>query len=433
LQITNHGLHEWQVTPGLPDTGGQNVYVNSLTEAFIRRGHRVTIVNRGGFPHPASGASRAGSVPHPDGPARIVYLEDGRPEFVRKEDMASQVPALTPGLVRLLTDDPADLVVSHYWDGGLLGVAALERLPEPPPHLWVPHSLGTLKMRNVEPETWDLLRLDERIAHERRVVAQADGLVATSVAIASGLEEDYERTPEHYLPPGVDVDRYHPRPTADCGETLDLLARRLDLPAGDIAQRPMVLEISRTDDTKRKDVLLRAFAAARHVVPEALLTVTIDEGNPELHDRLHALIWDLQLTDSVAVLGSVWDHLPCLYALATVYCTPSVMEGFGMSAEEAAASGAAVIASDRVPFAVEYLLGPSPMEEEAADGGMVRWGTAGVVVTADSVEGFSMALAHLLTDRRSADLMGSEAREIAVARLSWDRLAGRLLWELGRD
>ena len=25
LMITNHGVHEWKVVPGLPDTGGQNV------------------------------------------------------------------------------------------------------------------------------------------------------------------------------------------------------------------------------------------------------------------------------------------------------------------------------------------------------------------------------------------------------------------------
>jgi hypothetical protein len=31
LQITNHGVHEWSVVPGLPDTGGQNVYVNQFT------------------------------------------------------------------------------------------------------------------------------------------------------------------------------------------------------------------------------------------------------------------------------------------------------------------------------------------------------------------------------------------------------------------
>ena len=41
LMITNHGVHEWEVTPGLPDTGGQNVYVNEFTAALIAAGYRI--------------------------------------------------------------------------------------------------------------------------------------------------------------------------------------------------------------------------------------------------------------------------------------------------------------------------------------------------------------------------------------------------------
>ena len=50
LMITNHGVHQWQVIPGLPDTGGQNVFVNRFTDDLARLGFKVTIVNRGGYP-----------------------------------------------------------------------------------------------------------------------------------------------------------------------------------------------------------------------------------------------------------------------------------------------------------------------------------------------------------------------------------------------
>lgn len=86
LMITNHGIHQWQVTPGLPDTGGQNVFVNQFTEALAKLGFRITIVNRGGYPHPVTGEPQRG-FRYQDEHQRILYLEDGVNEFVRKEDM----------------------------------------------------------------------------------------------------------------------------------------------------------------------------------------------------------------------------------------------------------------------------------------------------------------------------------------------------------
>jgi len=38
LMITNHGLHQWQVIPGLPDTGGQKIFVNEMRDVLAKRG-----------------------------------------------------------------------------------------------------------------------------------------------------------------------------------------------------------------------------------------------------------------------------------------------------------------------------------------------------------------------------------------------------------
>ena len=94
LQITNHGVHEWDVVPGLPDTGGQNVFVNMFTEALAAMGFRITIVNRGGYAHAVTGEMQTGLC-YKDARQRIIYLEDGTPEFVRKEDMDEHTPQLS--------------------------------------------------------------------------------------------------------------------------------------------------------------------------------------------------------------------------------------------------------------------------------------------------------------------------------------------------
>jgi D-inositol-3-phosphate glycosyltransferase len=426
VQITNHGMHEWRVIPGLPDTGGQNVYVNAFTESLLALGHRVTIYNRGGYSHPLTGAGRYGTVEHPSGRAAIHYLADDVGEFVPKEDMAARIPALAGELAPRLAAEPVDLIVSHYWDAGSLGLEASRTAGIDVPHVWIPHSLGAIKRRNSEPQRWASLRVEERIEHERIIVAAVDAVASTSRAISESLLADYGVEASLWMPPGVDAERYRPLEEGDCRATIDLLANRLGIAPEGVRGRPLVAEVSRTDVTKRKDVLLAAFAAVRERVPDALLATTIDDINRDLRDHLEGRIADLGLEGSVAVLGSVWEHLPALYSLADVYCTPSVMEGFGMSAAEAAAAGTPIVASRLVPFVVEYLLGehrsvPVPGAPE------LLVGHGAILAEPDSVPAFGAALTMLLRDPELAVRMGASAREAVLPDLTWDHLASRFL------
>ncbi len=436
LMITNHGLHEWQVTPGLPDTGGQNIYVNQFTDALIELGYRVTIVNRGGYAHPGTGARQEGVRFHPTGHARILYLEDGLKEFVRKEDMDEQVELLAEDLLERLRaeEDAYDLILSHYWDAGKLGNLLNARSERRVPHVWVPHSLGALKKRNVDPGVWAGLRIDERIEHEREILRHVNGAVATSAAIRDTLVAAYGYPPEYFLPPCINENRYRPREAAEVEPIYDFLAGHCALGAEEIKRRKLITEISRTDTTKRKDVLLRAFAAAKRQVPDALLAVTIDPSAAELHVSLQGLIDELGLRDDVIVLGSVWNELPLIYNAASIYCTPSVMEGFGMTAQEAAATGKPVVSSDLVPFAVEYLAGPSARPVVFGTDGdrrTLKIGEAAIVASNDDIQAFAHALIHLLEDEELRRRLGQRAREITVPYFTWTHMASRLMSDLG--
>lgn len=431
LMITNHGMHQWKVIPGLPDTGGQNVYVNQFTEALVDQGYRVTIVNRGGYAHPVTGEMQTGVRFHPSGHARIVYLEDGRPEFVRKEDMDAQLPALAEDLRRRLAaeNDTFDLIISHYWDAGKLGVL-VNTGPQKLPHVWVPHSLGALKKRNMDPSTWADLRIDERIANERELIKAVDGTVATSTAIRESFRNDYGVEPKYFLPPCIEPDRIHPMEPEALEPTWRFLSEQSGLAVDDLKRRLIVTEISRTDKTKRKDVVIKAFAQVKRAVPEALLAISIDDRTPALYQSLRGLISEFGLERDVIVLGSVWDQLPGLYNVTSVYCTPSVMEGFGMSAQEAAATAKPVVASDLVPFVVEYLLGDAP-ERVTIDGREIRFGEGGVVVPADFVDGFAAAVTRLLKDEALRTRMGQRALAITIPYFTWHARSRDLLDDLG--
>lgn len=435
LMITNHGVHEWEVTPGLPDTGGQNVYVNEFTMALVAAGYRVTIVNRGGYPHPVTGEPRSGIVYHRSGRARIMYIEDGTPAFVAKEQMADSVPSLVADLNQRLKEDDLgyDLIVSHYWDAGLIGVALNELTGAAVPHVWIPHSLGALKKRNMDPAAWAALRIDERIEHEREVLAHVDAAVSTSSAIRTTLENDYGHHTIHTLPPCVDAGRFRPHADGECDRIWNFLAAHTPHTAAELRRRRIITEISRTDRTKRKDVLIRAFARVRERIPGALLVLALDERAGAPYNDAMDLIRELRIAEDVIVLGSVWAQLPCLYAVSAVYCTPSVMEGFGMSAQEAAATGVPVVASHLVPFAAEYLLGPAPQQVplDGEGGGELQVGDGAIVVPADDVEGFATALATILSDDARRDAMGTSALHITVPYFTWAQRTHDLFNDLG--
>jgi glycosyltransferase involved in cell wall biosynthesis len=234
------------------------------------------------------------------------------------------------------------------------------------------------------------------------------------------------------LPPGVDTDRYRPRQVLDEDSIWGFLGQKAGLSPREVRQRKIVAEISRTDTTKRKDVLIKAFAIVQQRVPNSLLVVSIDDNEKDLARELRGLIRSLGLRGHIAVVGSIWDVLPTLYAVTDAYCTPSVMEGFGMSAQEAAATAVPVVASHLVPFVTEVLLGE---EVETIhfepDELPLKRGAGAVVVQADDVNGFAHALELLLTDDDLRKEMGRRAYHITVPRFTWRSMVTAFLEEIG--
>jgi mannosylfructose-phosphate synthase len=435
LMITNHGVHQRKVVPGLPDTGGQNIFVNQFTHALTKQGFKITIVNRGGYLHPITGKKITG-LHYWDHYQRILYLHDGKNEFVRKEDMHEQIPGLTQFLRDFIHSEGThiDLIISHYWDAAVIGVALNTSLSNSLKHIWVPHSVGTLKKRNVSPDKWEELRIDERIAAEKALISDLYGIASTSAIINQSLMDDYGyTTPEIFLPPCVDANRYYPRQVPDDDTIWDFLSRHSGLPASQIRNCKIITEISRTDTTKRKDVLIKAYAKTYKNFSNSFLVVTIDDRSSKLATELKSLIKAYDLEKQVAVLGSVWDILPTLYAITDIYCTPSVMEGFGMSPQEAAASQVPTVSSNLVPFVVEYLLGPEPAEIQFPDNPRLTLlqGEGAIVVQADDVDGFAFGLKTLLGDDNLRDEMGLNAYKATIPYFTWDHRVSVFLDDIG--
>ena len=434
LMITNHGIHQWEIIPGLPDTGGQNVFVNQFTENLTQRGYKITIINRGGYAHPKSGEVRSG-VHYKDENQRILYLEDGLNRFVRKEDMDERIPYLCEVLQEHLEREGlrVDLIISHYWDGAKLGVCFNRSQSDPCDHIWVPHSLGAIKKRNVHPDQWVKLRIDERIANEKRILKAVGVVAATSAIINQSLREDYHYDGKLlFLPPCVDPLRYHPREISSDDSIWTFLSQYCDFSPEEIQNFQIITEISRTDRTKRKDVLIKAFAQILKKHSRVLLVISFDKTGKDHAVDLMELIQSLGIEKNVLVVGSVWEQLPSIYAVTSIYCTPSVMEGFGMSPQEAAATAVPVVASNLVPFVSEYLLGES-VKEIPYKGGKysLQIGQGAIVVHADDVDGFVHALDALLSQPETREQMGKNAYNVTIPYFTWDKMVSEFLTKIG--
>ncbi len=132
-------------------------------------------------------------------------------------------------------------------------------------------------------------------------------------------------------------------------------------------------------------------------------------GDPYVSDasRVRGLINELGLRDRVRLPGFVPDEqLACLYAGSTAAVVPSLAEGFGLPAVEAAACGAPVLLSD-LPAHRETL----------AD--------AGMFFGAEDVDALAHAMRTVLDDRDLRSELSRLARA-AASRLSWDVAAERL-------
>ena len=123
--------------------------------------------------------------------------------------------------------------------------------------------------------------------------------------------------------------------------------------------------------------------------------------------RVRERIAELGLGERVLLPGFVSDEvLACLYAGATAVVLPSLAEGFGLPAVEAAACGALLVLSDL------------PAHRETLEG-------AAIFVSPRDVGGLAHALVQALDETGLRASLGRRARA-AVASLSWDLAAERL-------
>ena len=159
---------------------------------------------------------------------------------------------------------------------------------------------------------------------------------------------------------------------------------------------------------KDLETLLDAFSSLPEPAPRLVLAGALeDETYLSSAATVRRRIAELGLAERVVLTGHVPDEtLACLYAAALAFVSPSLSEGFGLPAVEAAASGTAVVLSD-IPAHRETL------------------GNAALYFTVGDAGALAERLRHVIGDDTVRMQLGEAAKQ-QVAGLSWDAAAAAL-------
>ncbi len=205
------------------------------------------------------------------------------------------------------------------------------------------------------------------------------------------------------LPSGVDTEAFSPDAAA-----LGIRRRH------GLAQRPVVVCVSRLVARKGQDVLIQALPQIQRRVPDTALLLV---GGGPYRARLERLVREAGLERDVVFTGSVTGaELPGHYAAGDVFAMPCrsrlrglEVEGLGIVYLEANACGLPVVGGDS---------GGAP--------DAVIEGETGYVVDGRSVTAAADRVGALLADEALRRRMGAAGREWVSREWRWPTLAARL-------
>ena len=378
-------------TLGGKETGGMNVYVRDLTRELGRQGIGVDVYTRSQDEHQPHLKHDLGNG------NRVFHIPAGPERPLPKTELFQCLPEFVGGarLAAALLEERYDLIHSHYWLSGVVAHKLRQWWDVPMIHM--AHTLGDVKNRVAlrEDEYEPKLRLD----NEAQLTLWSDGMIAST---ESERDDLYRISPKAngnvaVIPPGVDLDVFHPYPQNQA-------RHELDMPPGD----KIVLFVGRIEPLKGIETLLRALQQMQEsgAMPPRLCLSVIGGDPSKPRETRHAelekmmiLRDDLGLGDIVTFLGRrAQETLHYHYSAADVVVMPSHCESFGMVALEAMACGTPVIATDVGGLAQ-----------------LVREGETGFLVPGRDPHALGNRLQLLLSDAALRARLGRQASDHAAS------------------
>jgi glycosyltransferase involved in cell wall biosynthesis len=234
-----------------------------------------------------------------------------------------------------------------------------------------------------------------RLALYRRILRAADIVLTENERMAADLREIEPTIGQLVV---VKQPGCHP----------DLIEQQRRPRPVELAGKRVVLSVGALSERKGHEYLIRAVAQLKPAMPELVCRII---GGGSGRQRLERLIAELGLTGTVELCGKR-PHAEVLGEMSwcDVFALPSWGEAGGTVYGEAMQFGTPILACEG---------------EGIAD--IVRHDVHGVLVAARDADAVAGALRRLLTDEPYRRQIGERGRELALAELSYPRLAKHLI------
>jgi mannosylfructose-phosphate synthase len=408
--ISTHGYFEGKPSLGLPDTGGQVVFVIELSKALAESGYKVDILTR-----QFEDFSQIETI---NENVQIVRIPCGGKDFIPKEYLVENLPDLIDSFAQYCKNNNLkyEFIDSHYWDAGFVGIRLGEIFDIPV--IFTPHSLGIWKKMEME-ETLAKkgIGIDEREFEreynfkqrnetEKLIMNKSDKVIATTPQQMDIICEKYE-IPEGkvaIITPGFDANKYQKIDKTQLTRVIE----ETKLPD------KFIMTVGRIASNKGYDLLIEAMKYVLEEIPDIKLVLRIGSQKPTENEvrqkhELSKLAEKLGISDKLLLLDYI-EELEYLYNAASVFVLSSTYEPFGMTAIEAMACGTPTVVTDK--GGLKYFL------EDGKDA---------MIVNPFDTGKLAKTIVTLLKDRRLYDEISRKGYHKAYSLFTWEMIANKTL------
>ncbi|RJP76771.1 MAG: HAD-IIB family hydrolase [Desulfobacteraceae bacterium] len=361
------------------DTGGQIKYVIELA-MNLSRNARIDRIDL--FTRLINDKAVSDDYSHPvsviNDKFRIIRIQCGGRKYIRKELLWPHLDEYVDKTVKFIKQEKRipDVFHGHYADGGYVAeqLAGLFSVP----FIFTGHSLGRAKQEKLLKDGLSLAEIDKRYKIQHRIHVEEDILKTADLIVTSthqeieqqyGMYRDNGFPPYTVIPPGLDVEKFHPyyhdNLSKNGTDEAERYARASVLEELDrfFLQRdkPLILTLCRPDKRKNITGLIQAFGEDMELQSMANLAIfagirkDISQMEENEKDVLTSMLLLMDKYDLYGKMAIPKKHdfeleVPALYRIAAekrgVFVNPALTEPFGLTLIEAAASGLPIVATN---------------------------------------------------------------------------------------